>query len=110
MPIDWVAFQTRFLKSLLNDQPAEAKKIAQKALDSEASPTEFFENCITPVLTEVGNRFEVLDIFLPEMVRAAEIVKEVNQEVIQPVIEALGKQSLASAGRSLDGYDRRRPT
>lgn len=101
LAIDWNAIQADFLECLLGDQRLEAKVIAQKALNAGASPSDFFENCITPVLTEVGNRFETLDIFLPEMVNASEIVKEVNQEVIQPAIKALGKQNLASAGKVL---------
>jgi len=101
MAIDWNASQTVFLECLLEDRRVEAKQIAQKALNAGASPSDFFENCITPALNEVGNRFETLDIFLPEMVNAGEIVKEVNQEVIQPAINALGQQNLASAGKVL---------
>ena len=101
MIIDWNATQAAFLKCLLEDQRLEASQIAQSALNSGATPTEFFENCITPALTEVGNRFETLDIFLPEMVNASEIVKEVNQLVIQPAIKALGSTSQGPAGRVL---------
>jgi len=101
MAIDWNKLQADFLDCLLGDKRSEAQEIARNAISTEASPTDFFENCITPVLTEVGNRFETLDIFLPEMVNAGEIVKEVNQMVIQPAINALGKQDLGSSGKVL---------
>ncbi len=99
--LEWHEIQQRFLECLLGDQRAEAKEIAKKALVQGASPSEFFENCITPVLAEIGKRFETLDIFLPEMVTASEIVKEVNQEVIQPAIKALGTKRMESAGKVL---------
>jgi 5-methyltetrahydrofolate--homocysteine methyltransferase len=89
MAQDWKALQASFLESLLNEDSESAKKLTQDVLDNGASPSDFFENCITPTLTEIGNRFEILDIFLPEMVQAAEIVQEINDEIITPVIETL---------------------
>jgi methylmalonyl-CoA mutase cobalamin-binding domain/chain len=99
--IEWDEHKARLLNCLLGDQRYEAKEFAQNILNSGTSPSDFFENCITPVLVEIGKRFETLDIFLPEMVIASEIVKEINQEVIQPVIKAQGAQNLASAGKVL---------
>ncbi|MCJ7733223.1 MAG: cobalamin-dependent protein, partial [Anaerolineales bacterium] len=74
-----------------------------------ATPTEFFENCIAPTLQEVGKKFETLDIFLPEMVTAAETVEVVNTEVINPAVadslsevyRPLGKVLLATVQADL---------
>ncbi len=101
MTLDWNALQSAFLESLLKEDGQEAKRIAQETLTSGATPVDFFEKCITPSLTEIGNRFETLDIFLPEMVSAAEIVQEINTEIIQPLIQASGDDGSHSAGKVL---------
>jgi 5-methyltetrahydrofolate--homocysteine methyltransferase len=64
-----------------------AIQITRENITQGANPLDFFENCITPSLEEVGRRFETLDIFLPEMVIAAEVVEQVNNEVINPAVE-----------------------
>ncbi len=99
--IEWNMLQATFLECLLGDQRLKARELAQNILNLGASPSDFFENCITPVLAEVGNRFETLEIFLPEMVTASEIVKEINVQIIQPVIKAQGRPNLESSGRVL---------
>jgi methylmalonyl-CoA mutase cobalamin-binding domain/chain len=101
MTLDWKELQIHFLDSLLRPDRIEAKRIAQYALEEGTTALDFFENCISPVLTEIGKRFETLDIFLPEMVDAADIVQEVNQQIIQPATQASGVQKLAANGKVL---------
>ena len=60
--------------------------LARNSLEEGATPVEFFENCISPSLQDIGKRFETLDIFLPEMVTAADTVEIVNSEVINPAV------------------------
>ena len=94
---NWDTVREEFLGALLKADSDKAVSIAKESLAGGASPTDFFEQCISPALTEVGNRFETLDIFLPEMVEAAEVVNRVNDEVITPAVEAN-----AAAGNSGD--------
>lgn len=101
MPKDWTTLTTPFLEYLLTENAKEAKKIAQVALDNDSTPVEFIDNCITPALTEIGKRFETLEIFLPEMISAAGIVQEISAEVIQPAIEARGEDSSVTSGKVL---------
>ncbi len=87
MTIDWEKLQAELLDCLLTNKTDEAFALARKVLNQGASPTDFFDNCVTSVLFEVGKRFETLDIFLPEMMLAAEIVQEINKQVINPALE-----------------------
>ncbi len=89
------------LISLLSEDKEGAIKIAKETLLYGVSAEQFFELCITPVLIEIGERFKRLDIFLPEMVEAAEIVQSVNKEVLRPRIEKSGSEIIESKGKIL---------
>jgi methylmalonyl-CoA mutase cobalamin-binding domain/chain len=97
MSINWEDKQASLLDSLLKGNSDDAVALTRATLAERASPAEFFERCITPVLVEVGNRFETLEIFLPEMMIAAEIVQAINDEVINP---ALKRNSTAARSES----------
>ncbi len=93
--------QKDFLEALLSGDADKAVEIASETLDQEVSPTEFFQKCISPSLEEVGKRFETLDIFLPEMVTAADVVQEVNDKVITPAVEASHAEKIKPLGKVL---------
>lgn len=51
------------------------------------SPLEIFTQCIEPTLADIGDKFSRLELFLPEMMEAAEVVKAV-QEALKPHLAA----------------------
>ncbi len=73
---------------------------AQGLVDRGTSPIEIFSECIEPALTMVGDRFSRLEIFLPEMINAAEVVKQV-QAVLKPYLAA--DQNQMTRGRVVIG-------
>ena len=93
--------QNDMLEILLSGDTNRALSLASEVLDQGTSPITFFEECIAPSLAEIGKRFETLEIFLPEMVFAAEIVNQMNEEVISPAIETSHSEKIASMGRVL---------
>jgi len=84
---DWSAIAAAYVELLLEGDSDAAVATAAELLATGITPTEFFEGCISPALQEIGRRFETLEVFLPEMVIAAEVVEEVNADVIGPAIE-----------------------
>jgi hypothetical protein len=72
----WEPKNDLFLGYLLNSESKEAFAMTREALEAGVSPEEFFEKCIAPVLEEIGNLFERIEIFLPEMTQAGEIVNK----------------------------------
>ena len=101
MGVNWEELSQTFMDYLLEEETDQATQLARDTLAGGETPGDFFSFCITPALVEIGSRFERLEIFLPEMVFAAEIVQEVNDTVIQPHIEASGGQSDFSLGKVL---------
>lgn len=67
-----------------------------KLVESGTKPLGIFSECIEPVLAEVGDRFSRLEIFLPEMISSAEVVKAI-QEALKPYLEA--DQTSTSKGK-----------
>jgi trimethylamine corrinoid protein len=93
--------QKDLLNLMLDGDENKAIAISREALDQGISPREFFEKCIAPSLEEVGKRFETLEIFLPEMVTAADVVQRITNEVITPKIEETHAAKITSAGKVL---------
>jgi methylmalonyl-CoA mutase cobalamin-binding domain/chain len=93
--------QQDFLEILLAGDTDKAVTLAKETLDGGTDPTKFFEACISPSLEEIGKRFETLDIFLPEMVTAAEVVQQVNDQVITPAVDNSESEGIISAGKVL---------
>ena len=98
---DWGTLQPQFIDLMLAGNNEAAIKMASDSLASGVTPVEFFENCIAPSLQEVGKRFETLDIFLPEMVTAADTVEAVNTQVINPAVAESNEGASMSLGKVL---------
>ena len=58
---DWETKQEEFTKIILAGDEEAAVSLARTALDEGATPVQFFENCISPSLQDIGKRFETLD-------------------------------------------------
>jgi len=56
-------------------------------IESGVKPIEIFSECIEPVLAEIGEKFSRLEIFLPEMINSADVVKAI-QGALKPYLEA----------------------
>ncbi len=87
--IDWLVARENFLKCLIDGDTDQAVDLSRKVINKQILPVTFFEECINPALSEIGNLFENLEIYLPEMTQAGEIVREVNQRVLEPEIQRL---------------------
>jgi trimethylamine corrinoid protein len=62
---------------------AEATRLVQGG----ESPLAIFRDCIQPCLKDIGDQFSRLEIFLPEMMEAADVVKAV-QDALKPHLTA----------------------
>jgi 5-methyltetrahydrofolate--homocysteine methyltransferase len=98
---NWETLQPKFIEYMLAGDEDAAVTMARETLEGGATPVEFFENCIAPSLQEVGKRFETLDIFLPEMVTAADTVEKVNIDVINPAVAEADGDANMSLGKVL---------
>ena len=63
-------------KSIMEGNKEKAEEIATKALSAREDPVVLLEEGFVPGITEVGRLFEEEEIFLPELILAAEAMKE----------------------------------
>lgn len=60
----------------------------QQALVDGVTPIEFFQEVVSPVMEGVGNQFAKLEIFLPELMVAGMVIKQIQEKVLEPAIKA----------------------
>jgi methanogenic corrinoid protein MtbC1 len=68
------------------DIPAGVAEAERLAKDGE-SPLAIFRDCIQPCLKNIGDQFSRLEIFLPEMMESADVVKAI-QDALKPYLKA----------------------
>ena len=90
----WQALRDEYIVLLLDGSAASAIERTRTLLAEGVTPLEFFQQIITPALAEVGRRFEELEIFLPELAIAGEMVKEINDAVITPALAAASQEQI----------------
>ena len=73
------------------DDEDRAAGVAKEALKAGANPLDVIEQGVTQAMRVVGQKFECLEIFLPEMIRSAEVA-QATLEVIKPFLVGTGSE------------------
>lgn len=96
------AFRSDLEQALEAGDLSKGVEVAKKAMDSGITPTTFFLEIIQPLLYEVGQKFERLEIFLPNLMKAAKVVQAMQTEILEPAILAESGEG-SSAGTVVIG-------
>jgi corrinoid protein of di/trimethylamine methyltransferase len=78
--------------AIIEGDGERAKAAAQKCLDAGITPTEAVETGLRDGLRVVGEKFETLELYLPDMILAAEAGNEA-MKVLEPAIVASNQQA-----------------
>lgn len=70
-------------KEILRGEATKIKELVKKAIDQGLAPLEILEKALRPAMEEVGKKFEDLEIFLPDMMKAAEAMTA-GTEILRP--------------------------
>ena len=77
-------------------------------LIQKIAPLDFFNQIFNPAMASVGDKFGRLDIFLPELMDAAEIAKTVSEDIVQPRLAVSNADVSPVRGKvvlcSVEGY------
>ena len=84
---------TDLTSALKNGETDEAKQLTQKALDQDMDPLAIIEEILVPTLTEIGEKFQKFEIFLPELMMAGEAAEAITAIVEKATLDA-GQPSL----------------
>ena len=79
--------QNEFVTMLLEENNTELMIAwTREVLKKGTTPLDFFDEVFTPGMAEIGNKFSRLDIFLPELMDAAEKAKAISDQVLAPLL------------------------
>lgn len=96
---DYEKMQAELTNLLLGDDPQAGKAWAEQVLEGEIGVTDFFNFVFTPAMAAVGDKFGRMEIFLPELMDAADRAKAISDEVLQPRLTASGSEQEMMRGK-----------
>lgn len=92
-----------FQSLILEGDSTKAIERANEILEGGMTPFDFFQGIFTPAMTTIGEMFGRLDIFLPELLSAAETAKIIIEKAVHPRIEGHKSGSSINYGKVLIG-------
>ncbi|MEA4922493.1 MAG: methyltransferase cognate corrinoid protein [Eubacteriaceae bacterium] len=78
-------------ESIMNGDADKSAELAQAGLDKGVDPGEFIEKGFVPGIMEIGDQFESGEVFLPEVMMAADAMKAAS-DILNAAIEASGEK------------------
>jgi len=88
-------------EAILSCDAETVKAVVKEAIDAKIDPLQVIEEGLTPVLREMGVKFEKQEIYLPQLVMASEAMKA-GMEILVPLIP-LDQRSKSSLGKIVIG-------
>jgi len=90
------------LSQALSTGDAESSvEFTEQAVAQGADPLKIIQEVVVPTLTEVGNKFQAFEIFLPELMSSGQAAKQTS-EILEQALVASGAES-SSLGTVLIG-------
>ena len=80
-------------KSLEEFQPEKAKQITEELLEAQIDPLKVIDDVLNPTMEEIGDKFDRLDIFLPELMGAAEAMQAATSILTEHIRKSSSKPS-----------------
>ncbi|MHA2225251.1 MAG: cobalamin B12-binding domain-containing protein [Candidatus Hodarchaeales archaeon] len=75
-------------KSIEEYEPDNAKRIAKELLEAKVDPLEVIEEILNPTMEEIGEKFDKMEIFLPELAVAAEAMQSATSILTEQLKES----------------------
>jgi corrinoid protein of di/trimethylamine methyltransferase len=80
-------------ESIENGNAEQASKLTIELINLNYTPLDIINNCLIPAMNTVGDKFAKLELFLPEVIMAAEAF-ESSLKHIEPLISASQKEKI----------------
>jgi len=76
-----------FMNLFLSGDPSAAVERTKEVLEQGLEPLDFFRNVFSPAMELVGDKFGRLEIFLPELMEAADTAREISESILVPLLD-----------------------
>ena len=84
---DYKKYTSQIGAALITGDKIGGVKITNAALAEGIPASSFFLEVIQPELYEIGKKFERLEIFLPELMKSATVIKAIQKEVLEEAVK-----------------------
>ena len=91
--------QDELMEHLLSDDPESSLTWAKDTLAGDLGVTDFFNGVFTPAMAAVGEKFGRMEIFLPELMDAADRAQAISDQVVQPMLAEAGSDQEIIRGK-----------
>ena len=72
-------------KSVEEYEPEKAKQVAKEILNAQIDPLKVIDEVLVPTMSSIGDKFDKMEIFLPELVVAAEAMQAATSVLMEPL-------------------------
>ena len=90
-------FYQELLDCMMDGDDETGVEITKAAIEGGMDPIDIVQKCLVPILDDIGEQFSRLELFLPDLVMAADVAKAVKDEIREHLLsnsdsnEAAGK-------------------
>ena len=90
-------FYKELLDCMMDGDDETGVEITKAAIEGGMDPLDIVQKCLVPILDDIGEQFSRLELFLPDLVMAADVAKAVKDEIREHLLsnsdsnEAAGK-------------------
>ena len=88
-------FYKELLDCMMDGDDETGVEITRATIEAGTDPLDIVQKCLVPILDDIGEQFARLELFLPDLVMAADVAKAVKDEIREHLLnnsgEAAGK-------------------
>jgi corrinoid protein of di/trimethylamine methyltransferase len=94
-------FYQELLDCMMDGDDETGVEITKAAIEGGMDPLDIVQKCLVPILDDIGDQFARLELFLPDLVMAADVAKAVKDEIREHLLNSA--DGAESAGKIVIG-------
>ena len=83
-------FYKELLDCMMDGDDETGVEITKAAIEAGTDPLDIVQKCLVPILDDIGEQFARLELFLPDLVMAADVAKVVKDEIREHLLNTSG--------------------
>jgi corrinoid protein of di/trimethylamine methyltransferase len=88
-------FYQELLDCMMDGDDETGVEITRDAIEGGMDPLDIVQKCLVPILDDIGEQFSRLELFLPDLVMAADVAKAVKDEIREHLLSTSGGSEAA---------------
>ena len=89
-------FYQELLDCMMDGDDETGVEITKAAIEGGMDPIDIVQKCLVPILDDIGEQFARLELFLPDLVMAADVAKAVKDEIREHLLNNSGEAAAAA--------------